>query len=200
MTILGFHSITECQDLVRTIEFRIQETDKVYSTITSAFRSANPAIAQDLDFDWAAFKKRWRDGIDSILASLTLLDASQPLVPASSIPAEGQYLQIKKLQNVSGTDTFAKGDLQDCIQRIQVAANTQIDESNAPVPSSFDPDFAAYKKLDTTIKAGEAAAKAAANGAGNIVKSNWPLFLGLGVGVTALTVGGLIVAKKVYLP
>jgi len=195
MTVLGQHTISETEHLMKTVDFRIQATDKVNNQIVNAQIQGNPLGYANLQTDWTNFKSRWASARDDVLLSLFLRNQTNPLVPASLITSEKEYKAIKKAINVGGEDTFTTGDLTDCIQRIEQFAQQQIEEKNAPIPDNFDLDLLAYKKLDSSIQAGEQAAKAAASAAGQAAKSNIGLIVGLGiVGVT-----GVIVASKVYL-
>jgi hypothetical protein len=79
------------------------------------------------------------------------------------------------------------------IQAVEDAAKERIDETNAPQPQAGDPDFAAYLALDKSIKAGEAAAKAAKDAANAAAKSNTGIAIGVGLGIA----GGLWLWSKV---
>lgn len=195
MTVVGQHTIQETEDLMKTVEFRIEAGNKVNAQITMPQVAAQPDVYKDLQQDWTNFQIRWATARDPVLTDLFIANAAQPLVPASLIPTEKQYQAIKSAINVSGNDTYTKGDLMDCLLRIENFAGQTIDEKNHPMPSDFDPDLSVYKKVDDSIKAGEAAAKAASAAVTNVAKSNIPLLVGLGI----VGIGGVIVATKVYL-
>ena len=196
MTILGSHTMAETEDLMKTVEFRIKAGDKVNSTITQAQLEADPAGITDLQNDWSKFKFRWATAREKVLNALLLRKLAQPLAAASLIPTEDEYKTVRSAINVGGADTFTKGDLTDCLNRIEKATGTRIDEKDAPAPTGFDPDLAAYKKVDDVIKSGEAAAASAAAGAGNVVKSNPTPFIIAGLAAAV----GLGIAAKIYLP
>ncbi len=195
MTILGQHTIDETRHLMKTVEFRIQATEKTAATISRRFIDENPILFTDIQLDWTAFKARWAIARDKALKDILMLNAGQPLVPASAIPAEFVFKNIQRAINVGGGETFTKGDLMDCILRIESAANTRIDEKDAPLPSGFDPDFAAYRQVDTVIRNGEEAARKAAEAATKAAKSNIGLMILGGFGLVAAGV----VVSKVYL-
>lgn len=195
MTILGKHTVDETLHLMKTVEFRQQAGDKVNATITPAFQQAFPDVYRKLQSDWANWKNRWAIARANVTKRLMILNDSQPLVPASTLPAEDEYRTIRKAINVGGEDTYTTGDLTDCLNRIETAAGTQIDEKNKPMPTGFDPDFAMYREVDAKIKAGEAAAREAADAAKKAAKSNIGLLVGLGVA----GVVGTVVVTKIYL-
>src|SRR6185369_6846241 len=156
MTVLGKHTIQETEDLMKTVEFRIKAGDKVNNQITEPQIRANLDRYTDLQVDWRDFKARWATGRDRLLDKLLIMKLSTPLVSNSLLASEGEYREVKKLINVGGEDTFAKGDLTDCLNRIEALSGQQINEKDAPMPAGFDPDLAAYKKVDDAIKDGEA--------------------------------------------
>jgi len=199
MTILGKHTLDETRHLIRTVEFRIQETDKVYANISDGWKSSNTAAWTELQGDWAAFRKRWVATRDEVLRRLLVITIGNPLVSESVLPSEPEYKLIKCAINVGCEDTYTKGDLTDCILRIEKAAGAPIDETNKPIPAGWDPDLKAYKEVDGAVKKGEAAAAAAAASGKKLVASNLPLVIGGGIALVGVAVVGTIVATKVYL-
>lgn len=195
MTILGKHTIDETQHLMKTVEFRIENTDRLNNQISADFIRNNSEKYRVLQMDWANFKNRWKIARAKALSDIRALNISNPLVPVSAIPCEDTYKMIKKAINVGGEETYITGDLTDCVQRISLAAGATVDETNKPMPTGFDPDFAAYREVDAGIKQGEAAAKAAGEKAKQVAKSNIGLMIGIGVGAVV----GTVVLTKVYL-
>lgn len=188
MTILnGVHTIAELEDLAKTVEFRIAAGNKVNAQITQPQITSNLDAYTDLESDWTKFRVRWATARDPALTQATFLSASNPLVPKSLIPAESQYQTLKRAINVQGGDTYQKGDLTDCLNRIEQFAGMTIDEKDHPMPTGFDPDLAIYTKLDNTIKAGEAAAAAAKSAAGTVATGvpTWMYVAGV-LGITAV--------------
>lgn len=168
MTILGSHTIQEVEDLMKTIEYRIQQMNKANSNITQQQVDLDPLGMLDLQKDWTAFQVRWATMRDQVLSDLLMLSLAQPLVSISLIPAEKQYQKVISTINTGPNGSIAKGDLSDCANRIAQLGQVHIDFANMPVPSNFDPDLAAYKTVDAGIKKGEDAAKAAVGGAGDL--------------------------------
>lgn len=195
MTVLGQHTIEETKDLMKQIEWRIRETDRINNLITPDQIVQNAAEFSDMEMDWTKFKSRWAAARDSVLDRLFVINVANPLVPATMIACENQFQIIKKAINVSGNETFTKGDLNDCTLRIVKFADKPFDSKDQPMPTGFDPDLLAYKKLDSSIRAGEAAAAAAAAKAKETASSNIGLIVGAGI----VGVIGVIVATKVYL-
>lgn len=179
MTVMGQHTVTETYDLMKTVEFRIKAGDKVNNQITEAQINANLQGFTETEEDWTKFKARWATRRDDVLLRLFLRNQANPLVPASMISSEPEYKLVKQAINVGGGDTYAKGDLMDCLLRIEKIAALRIDEKDAPLPAGFDPDLAAYKKVDDSIKAGEQAASVAADAAkGAATKVPWYVWAG----------------------
>lgn len=197
MTVLGQHTIAETEDLMKTVEFRIQAGNKTNAQITMPQIAANQALYMDLQKDWNNFQVRWATARDPVLNSLLVKNVGQPLVPVSLIVSEPEYQAIKKAINVGGQDTYVKGDLTDVLNRIEQFSGQTINEKDHPMPSGFDPDLAAYKKVDASIKAGEAAALAATNAAG-AVSFMMPWWVYAGGAAAALAVGYVYV--RPFLP
>lgn len=194
MTILGQHTISEVRHLMNTVEFRLQQNQPVFDSIKG------PAVVSaeyiDLAKDYDAFKARWARARDEVLNRILVLNMGNPLLPVSSIPAENEYKTIRRAINVGGEDTYRKGDLMDILIRTEKLAGRRFDEDKAPQPpKDFDPDHAGYRAVDSAIKKGEEAAKAAAEQAKKAAKSNVGLIV---LGAVGVAVAGGVVAK-VYL-
>ncbi len=199
MTILGNHTVDETEHIMKLMEFRIQAVDKLNNQITQAQVATNPAMLADLENDWTNFRFRWATAREKVANDLLFILLGQPLVPASVLAAEPQYQQIMHAISVNGDGTKVKGDFGNIVDRFQAFTGQHIDEADQPLPTGFDPDLLAYKKVDDAIKSGEAAAAAAAQGVSGAVSSSVKNNLGTYAVLGAVAVVGGIVAVKVYL-
>lgn len=184
MTWGGKHTIADNRELIRRVQWEVDALIPMYTSIV--------APTPDLTSDWKNFRARWEAARDSALRSMLLKTAYMFAVPESILQDEDDYLALKKAINVGGGDTYTKGDLSDVRQRIQGESGQKLDSSTMPRPDGYDPDLELYKKLDSTIKAGEDAASRAAG----TVKSSHVIEYTLG----ALALGGLFtIAFRRYL-
>lgn len=158
VTVLGGkHTISECSDLMKTVEFRIKAGNRVNAGITQAqIDAAGVQAMSDLQFDWSNFQARWATMRADVMPRLLFANAGQPLVPSSLIPVEAEYQLVLHAINISGDQSFQRGDLTDCLNRIEAIAGVAIDEKDHPMPTGFDPEIVAYKVLDKAIRSGEA--------------------------------------------
>lgn len=194
MSVLGQHTISEVRHLMNTVEFRLQQNQPVFDGIKGPATVSPEYI--DLAKDYDAFKARWSRARDEVLNRILVLNMGNPLLPASSIPAENEYKTVRKAINVGGGDTYTKGDLMDILIRTEKLAGRRFDETKAPQPpADFDPDHAGYRAVDSAIKSGEAAAEAAAKKGKELAKSNVGLIV---LGAVGVAIAGGVVAK-VYL-
>lgn len=194
MSVLGQHTISEVRHLMNTVEFRLQQNQPVFDGIKGPATVSPEYI--DLAKDYDAFKARWARARDEVLNRILVLNMGNPLLPASSIPAENEYKTVRKAINVGGGDTYTKGDLMDILIRTEKLAGRRFDETKAPQPpADFDPDHAGYRAVDSAIKQGEAAAEAAAKKGKELAKSNVGLIV---LGAVGVAIAGGVVAK-VYL-
>lgn len=191
----GKPTIEDVRHLMRVVEFRIDQGDKIASQISDSWKASNTAKYEDLAKDWMAFKTRWAKARKEVLDNILVLNLAAPLTPASLIVDSADYTLVKFAIDKTGDDSYEKGDLSDVLLRLEAAAGVNIDSTNQPVPDGWDPDLAVYKKTDEAIKSGEAAAVAAADAAAKAAKSNVGLLIIGGV----VIVGGIVVATKVYL-
>lgn len=163
MTVLGAHTIQETLDLMKTVEFRLAAGIKMNAQITMPQIAAAPDVYTDMQKDLNGFQIRWATARDKALNTIAVLNAASPLVSVNLVPCEPVYNDIKRAINVSGNDTYAKGDLTDVLLRIEKFAGQVINELDHPMPTGYDPDLLAYKQVDDAIKTGEAAAAAASS-------------------------------------
>ncbi len=153
MSILGQHGVDEVRHLMRTAEFRMQRAQALIARLE--FTKANVALVQD----WNDFVDvRWKKAHDSVLSSLVTLRLDNPGAAEAFIPAEKEFQIISRAINKT-PGLISPGDLTDLIRRLEEASGMSLDESNHPLPDSFDPDLETFKKADTAIRGGEAAVK-----------------------------------------
>lgn len=195
MTVLGHHTVEESRDLMKLIEFRKKKNEEVFQQITPSFRQNQAAVFDALNRDWQAWKKQWSDASIQAGDLLVALNVGNPLVPASAIAAEPEYKMLEKGAQVDNGKKNDETDFMRLMIRTEQASGITFDEKDQPAPSGFDPDLAAFKKVDASIKAGEAAAKAANAAAAKGAKSNIGLMV---IGGVALVATGAVIAK-VYL-
>jgi len=182
MTVFGKHTIAEIRELAATVEFRIRATE--------ALIKKHPNIDPGVVDTWQTWKGRWRRASDAVLPAVTLRSLSSPLVPASAMAAEDEWMKLKCAINKTCDETHNPGDMFDSIQVVETAAGERIDERNAPQPDANDPDLNAFKALDSAIKKGEAAAEEAKKAGGAVAsKVPWWVWAG-GVGVLGVFVWG----------
>ncbi len=193
MTIMGLHTVAETRDLIRFLEFRINQNMKQWELIKTKRLPPATGAQRQLDDDIVVFMKRWvtvRDESTLIMLAAVL---ANPSVAPFLLPAEQQFVAV---------DEATRRDnprLMDIQGRIDEEAHQQnlpsVDLSKIPPQNSPDTDFEALRKLDAAIKDGEEAAAKAAAKAKDAAKSNVGLIIGaVGVGVV-----GVVVATKVYL-
>lgn len=195
MTIFGKHTIDETQHLMKLIQFRADKNDEVFRGITAPQANANLPEFQRLERDWKVWQERWAKARDTIADELVLINLGQPLVPASSIPVEDLYKRIEVAAQVDNGKKQDDTDMMQLMLRTEKISGNRFDEKDQPVPSGYDPDLMAFKKVDAVIKNGEATAKELANKAGGAAKSNVGLLV---IGGVALVIAGGVVTK-VYL-
>jgi hypothetical protein len=186
MTIFGKQTIDETRHLMRVVEFRVKRAKELGES-GMPFSAANATIIKD----WNTWQERWDAAREKVLNNLLMKKLSQPLVSDALLEAQAEFDMVQKAIG-SPHEVIA---LSPIITRFEVATGKKFDSEGQPIPVGFDPDHAAYKKVDDSIKAGEAAAKAAADGAKNAAKSNTGIIVLGAVGIVAVTV----VAAKVYL-
>jgi hypothetical protein len=191
MTVLGKHTIADARDLATSVEFRIKAIHRLMATKPgnvplSLIKRLNVVVA------------RWRAVSDDVVNRLTLLSLSAPLVAASIQPAEPEYqrLESARVTQVNGDNIAAM------TTEMERAVGAPIDERDKPTGLfESDPDFAALRKLDSTIKSGEKLAKdvkdkgeeAATSKTGIIIIGG---LLAVGAVVVAVEVAPLYVAAK----
>ena len=199
MTILGSHTIDETEHLMKLVEYRIQQGNKANASITQDQVNVDPLAMLDLQSDWTAFQVRWATMRDPVLKDLTSLSLGQPLVSDTLIASESQYQKVLGAINTGPNGSIAKGDLSDCLSRIERIGHVVVDLNNQPLPTGFDPDLAVYKTADATIKQGKAIASAAVDGAAsaNADVNNGILGL-LSANIGKVVVGGILVAGGLY--
>ena len=183
MTVLGKHTIADARDLATTVEFRLKAIDRLIA--------GNPTKVPDSMLKrYQAVKTRWRTVSDSVATHLTILSISAPLVTASLQPAEEDYQKLE-----SARVTQVNGDnIKFMTDEIERVVGAPIDERDKPQGLfESDPDFAALRKLDSTIASGEAAAAAAKKTAGEAASSKTGIMLIGGL----LAVGAVFVAVQV---
>jgi len=157
MTVLGKHTIDETRQLMRTIEFRIERAQPLVNRLP--FTKENVQLVKE----WNEFVEvRWKNAHDQALDRILLLKVNNPLIREDLVPAEGEFNLVMKARNQQGENKVVPGDLSDLISRLEKGSGQSLNEEGHPLPPEFDPDIEAFKKADATIKAGEAAAKAAA--------------------------------------
>lgn len=204
MTILnGMHTIQDVEDLMKTVEFRLQAGLKTNAQITMDRIAGNVDLYKDLQADLNAFQVRWATARDDTMLKLFLRNNENLLVPQNLIAAEPEWTAIRKAINVGGGDTYVKGDLFDVLTRIETMAGQKINEKDAPKPSNFDPDLLAYKDFDAKVKAAEEQAKAAkanALGAAGQAASATPWWVYAGLGTLAFGVGYVYVKPLLPTP
>lgn len=185
MTILGKQTVDEVKHLMKTVEFRIEQVQKLMVGM-----EFSPARAH-LVGDWNFWEERWKLARENVLNQILGLKLANPLVNDATLPAQAQFDAVQK---AIGTpkEIIALSPL---IARFQAETGQLIDEKNRPMPTGYDPDLAAYKKVDEQVKAGEAAAKAAGHTIKEAAKSNTGLLI---LGGAGLALAGVI-AVKVYL-
>lgn len=190
MTVLGQHTIAETRDLMKVVDYRFKEVDKAFNQISSEWKATHPDEYRLLSMDWTAEKKHWMDESDSVALKLTVIN-STTVVPADTIPAENEYKRILGFVEYGAASGVERrpGDLRDCQTRIEKALGKQIDLSGRPNMESNDTDINAIKKLDASIKAGEAAAASAKKGTWDAATSKQGLMF----------LGGAAAAVGVYL-
>ncbi len=197
MTILGQHTVAETRDLIRACEFRVNKNLQQLQRIQS-FRLRPPSLEQfeaqqKLDTDMANFVKKWTNVRDRETLLMTASMLANPAVAPFIMPAESSYKAI------DGAFRVDIPHFKDIEQRIDAEARllnmAPTDLGGIPAQNSPDADFAALKKLDSAIAAGEKAAKDAGKAAGEAAKSNMGLVIGAGV----VGVVGIVVLTKVYL-
>lgn len=186
-SVFGNPTVVDVRHLMRTVEFRITNTDKLQNTL-----AATPANVQ-LAKDWAAFKDAWAINRARALDVLLKTKLAAPFVPDEYLQApQAHELVLRAIgQNNAGAPT----SLTSLIHRFELAAGEKLDESDHPMPEDFDPDLEAYKAVDREIKKGEAAAEAGREGAKDFASSNVGLLM---LGAVGLVVAGVVVSK-VYL-
>lgn len=207
MTILGRHTVQETLDYVKSQDFRFEKYNEAYKRITADTRARHPDIMRDLDRDWAAIYKRWKETAMKVGYSLKAQMLAVPFyVSANNVPAEAEWQQITAIWEESKKPPlnmlgFSSGSQRDCEERIQLAlansgADPKVDiDTNRPLQNAPDTDIAIIKELDATTKAAEAAAAEASKKAGQVAKSN----IGLVVLGGVVLLGGAVVVTKVYL-
>ena len=178
MTVLGNHTIAETRDLMKVVENRFREVEKGFQQISSQYKAEHPDEYRLLALDWEKEKKYWNDESNAVSIKLTIMNASP--YPADLIPAEPEYRRILGFVEygaASGVERRA-GDLRDCELRIEKALGRQL-VYGRPDMTSSDADSAALKRVDASIKAGEAAAAAAKKGTWDAATSkNGLMFIG----------------------
>lgn len=186
MTIFGKQTVGETRHLMKTVEFRIEMTNKLLNKLAAS--KENVILVKD----WNTWNERWAGEREKVLDGILAIRLASPLVGNEDL-LESQAL-FDRVQKAIGSrhEVIALTPL---IQRFESATGEKLDEANAPMPANFDPDHAAYKAVDSKIKAGEAAAKAAATGVKDAAKSNIGLIV---IGAAVVVVGGFV-AVKVYL-
>ena len=154
MPTLGLHTISETRQLIRTAQFRIEQTNALLPRLTD-----NPENNL-LRLQWANFvEDRWKTAHDKAINDMFLLKQSSIIgVSEDVMPSEKAYNIILRALNVE-PGRVSPGDMSDLIGKIEKAANTRIDETNKPLPGDFDPDIEVFKKADAAVKKGEAAVK-----------------------------------------
>lgn len=193
MTVLGKHTMQETRDLMATIEFRIKKNQEVMDKIP-----ASPDKTA-LDRDWQAFLARWAINRDEVADKLLVLRIGQPVAPASVIVAEKEFEQIRITAEFGPDRVSRTNNFMSIMIRAEQLSGITFSEKEAPAPEGFDPDLAAFKKVDSAIKSGEQAAAEAKAAAAKAAKSNMGMLIVGGIAAgAALFVGGVVISK-VYL-
>lgn len=191
MTVLGQHTIAETRDLMKVVDYRFKEVEKGFQRISEQYKQDHADEYRLLASDWTAEKKRWEDTADVVSAKLTIMNATNPATPATWIVSEPEYKRILgfvEYGESSGVERPARPiDLRGIQDRIEKILNAPIDLSKRPDMTASDVDIAAIKKLDASIKAGEAAAAKAKAAAADAAKSNTGLLILGGLGLIAGT-------------
>lgn len=207
MTILGRHTVQEVLDYIKSQDWRFEKYNEAYKRIPTQYRSTHADIMRDLDRDWSAIYKKWKETANAVGYSLKAQMLAVPFyVSANNVPAESEWQQAIKIWEDSKNGPlnmlgFVSGSQRDCEERISIilgtaTGNGQVDiDSNRPLQNAPDTDIAIIKELDAATKAGEQAAAEVGKKAGSIAKSNIGL---MALGGIAL-VGAGVVAAKVYL-
>lgn len=187
MTILGKQTVAETRHIMKLTEFRIEQVLKLMNGGHLPFSAENAKLIND----WNEWTDRWTLARDKALEGLLSIKLQAPLANDDILPSQKQWDDIV---TVIGTpkDEIALNPL---VRRFQAATGETIDETGRPMPPDYDPDLQAYRKVDAQIKAGEQAAKAAADATKKAASSNTGLLV---LGGAVLAIGG-VVAIKVYL-
>ncbi len=185
MSLFGKQTIAETRHLMNTIEFRIERVGELVNRLE--FNEGNLQLVKD----WDVWNERWDAARERVLDRLLGKKLAQPLVSDSLIEAQSEFDIVMKAKGTPA-EVIALPSL---ITRFEAATGQRLNETDAPMPEGFDPDLAAYKKVDEQIKNGEAAAKAAGQVAGQAAKSNTGIIVLGGVGL--VLAGGVL--AKVYL-
>jgi len=195
MTILGKHTVAEVQALGKDLDYQFKQVNEAFKSISPIWIQDNQDRYKRLTSDWNVARQRWaKDSLD-VKSTLSLkMGAAGILVSPTIVPAEDEWNRL--LRNTAQGDSNGIGQngddsLYGVNQAVQTIRSEKTDFSKRPSQidsAGEDWDFLAYKKVDTAIKTGEAAAKDAA-------KSNTALMI---AGGAALVVTGVVLGK-VYL-
>jgi hypothetical protein len=185
MTIFGKQTIDETRHLMKVVEFRAERATALSNQMP--FSPANVAVIKD----WNTWTERWEAAREKVLNNLLVKKLGQPLVSDALLESQAEFDMVQK---AIGTphEVIALSPL---ITRLEVASGKKFDSEGQPMPTGFDPDHAAYKKVDESIKAGEAAAKAAGDTVKDAAKSNTGVIILGSVGIAAAT----YLLAKIYL-
>jgi hypothetical protein len=167
MTIMGKHTIAETREHIALIKFRVKAMDKL---ITDNPPKPNDDAAIGSITRYTTWRMNWVKESDAVITDLTLLSLGAPLVPADTQPSEKDWVRIIVAVNKENVpSSFEPGTMKFVMEDVENRLGKKMDLSdfraNFPETSKVgDPDLEGLKKLDATIKAGEAAAKAGKEG------------------------------------
>ena len=193
MTILGQHTVAETFDLIAALDFRVNKDSEQWLKVQKARTGPPTPERARLDGDMMSFIAKWGSVRDKQKTMLRILNASNPLVPSDTIPAEPNFRAVDDCFRVDVPH------FKDIEQRLDAEAKAlglpETDLSGMPKQDSVDADFNALQKVDKVIKTGEDASKGATKAVGSGLLAHPGIVLG---GIAALLGAGYVV-KKVYL-
>lgn len=189
MTVLGAHTLSEAYDLIRDYDPQLAWLGKCRDAAAASDKWAQADAAGWAQWlqDEAALENRYNSQSQSTRDAWKIT----PTAIADVTPNESAYQQV--LVSWQNGPTPSPGGFDDLVRRAQAGpdAATFGGEPAAVQPVAPDPDLAGYQGADAATQAIGQAAGAVGSATKSLLSNPWVL------GIGALVIGGLFVAKKV---